>query len=178
AATSRRMPRTDQRHATLAPRHRRPDTSTRRGIYMLRIVMLLAALVIAAPPAFAETGSDCASDNHPVAIRACTLLIQKNPRDATAYYTRGISYRETDKLDLAMADYTRAIELNPQYFEAYNNRGNLFMARGDNKRALQEFDAAIKINPRYAIAHNNRGEAFENMNELQDAMTAFNAAID
>ena len=95
---------------------------------MLRIATLLAVLVIAAPPAFAETSSDCASDNHEVAIPACTQLIQKNPHDATYYYNRGISYRETGKLDLAMADYTRAIELNPKYFEAYNNRGNLFMA--------------------------------------------------
>jgi tetratricopeptide (TPR) repeat protein len=133
---------------------------------MLRIAALLAALVITAPDAFAEARSDCASDNHEVAIRACTELIKENPKDATAYYNRGISYRETGKLDLAMADYTRAIELNPKYFEAYNNRGNLFMARRDNKRALQEFDAAIKINPKYAIAHNNRGEAFENMNQL------------
>ena len=61
-----------------------------------------------------------------MAIPACTLLIKKNPRDAIAYYNRGISYRETGKLDLAMADYTRAIELNPKYFEAYNNRGNLY----------------------------------------------------
>jgi S1-C subfamily serine protease len=144
---------------------------------MLRIGTLLAALVIAGP-AFGEAQSDCASDNHEVAIPACTQLILKNSKDASAYYNRGVSYRETGKLDLAMADYTRAIELNPKYFEAYNNRGNLYMARGDNQRALQEFDAAVKINPKYAIAHNNRGEAFENMNQLENAMAAYNRAIE
>ena len=56
------------------------------------------------------------------------------------YYNRAISYRETGKIDLALADYNRAIELNPSYFEAYNNRGNIYMARGDNERALQDFD--------------------------------------
>jgi S1-C subfamily serine protease len=145
---------------------------------MLRIGALLIALVTATPPALAEASRDCASDNHGRAIPACTLLIKKNPRDATAYYNRGVSYRETGKLDLAMADYTRAIELNPKYFEAYNNRGNLYMARRDNQRALQEFEAAVKINPRYAIAHNNRGEAFENLNQLENAMAAYNRAIE
>ena len=133
---------------------------------MLRIGTLLTALFVATP-ALAETNRDCASDNHPVAIRACTQLINRDPRNATAYYNRGISYRETGKIDLALADYNRAIEINPRYFEAYNNRGNIFMARGDNRRALQEFDQAVTINPRYAVAHNNRGEAFENMSRTR-----------
>jgi S1-C subfamily serine protease len=145
---------------------------------MLRIAALLAALVVNAPPAQAETRSDCASNNHELAIRACTRLISQDPRNATAYYNRAISYRETGKLDLALADYSRAIEINPRYFEAYNNRGNVFMARGDNQRALQEFERALKINPTYAIAHNNRGEAFENMKQLEDAMAAYNRAIE
>jgi S1-C subfamily serine protease len=144
----------------------------------LRIGALLVALVMAAPSAHAEARRDCASDNHQVAIRACTQLIKQNPRDAVAYYNRGISYRETGRLDLALADYTRAIEINPNYFEAYNNRGNIFMARGDNSRALQEFNTAIKLNPSYAIGHNNRGEAFENMNQLDNAMAAYTRAIE
>ena len=144
---------------------------------MLRISALLAVLVIVTP-ALAETSRDCASDNHELAIRACTQLIKQNSRNATAYYNRGISYRETGRIDLALADYNRAIEINPRYFEAYNNRGNIYMARGDNRRALQEFDQAVKVNPKYAIAHNNRGEAFENMNQLDDAMAAYNRAIE
>ena len=144
---------------------------------MLRIGTLLTALVVATP-ALAEANRDCASDNHPVAIRACTQLIKQNSRNAIAYYNRGISYRETGKLDLALADYDRAIEINPRYFEAYNNRGNIYMARGDNRRALQEFERALTVNPQYAVAHNNRGEAFENMNQLDDAMAAYNRAIE
>ena len=144
---------------------------------MLRIVTFLAALVVTASPAVADAVRDCAADDHGLAIPACTLLIEQNPRNAVAHFNRAISYRETGKLDLAMADYTRAIEINPKYFLAYNNRGNLYIGRGDNKRALQDFEAAIKINPKYAIAHNNSGEALENMNLLEDAMVAYNKAI-
>jgi S1-C subfamily serine protease len=146
-------------------------------IAMLRIGALVTALAVAAP-AFADPKRDCASDSHEVAIRACTQLIHQNPRDAVAHYNRGISYRETGRIDLALADYNRAIEINPRYFEAYNNRGNVFMARGDNGRALQDFDQAVRINPKYAIAHNNRGEAFENMNQLDNALAAYNRAIE
>jgi tetratricopeptide (TPR) repeat protein len=154
-----------------------PAPRTKGRICMLRIGVLLTVLAVAAPQARAEASRDCESDDHAVAIPACTVLIKQTPQNATAYYNRGISYRETGQLDLALADYNRAIEIDPKYFEAYNNRGVLYMSRGDNKRALQEFDRAIKINPKYALAHNNSGEAFENMDQFQEAMAAYNRAI-
>jgi S1-C subfamily serine protease len=145
---------------------------------MLRIAALLIALVTAAPPALAEASRDCQSNNHEAAIRGCTRLIQQNPRNATNYYNRAISYRELGKVDLALADYNRAIELNPQYYEALNNRGTIYISRGENERALEDFTRSAEINPRYAIAHNNRGEALENLNRLQDAMAAYARAIE
>jgi len=144
---------------------------------MLRIGTLLFALMIAAP-AFAEAVRDCASNNHEVAIRACTQLIKKNPRNATYYYNRAISYRETGRADLALADYTRAIEINPRHYEALNNRGTIYISRGDNERALQDFTRSTQVNPGYAIAHNNRGEALENMNRLEEALAAYSRAIE
>jgi len=145
---------------------------------MLRIGILLMACTVAAPAAFADAVSDCASNNHEVAIRACTQLIKRNPRNATYYYNRAISYRETGRADQALADYNRAIEINPRHFEAYNNRGTIFISRRDNERALEDFTRATQINPRYAIAHNNRGEALENMNRLEEALAAYTRAIE
>ena len=66
------------------------------GKSMLRIVTVLAALVVTTPPALAQQAvRDCASNNHELAIRACTQLIQKNPRNAVYYYNRAVSYRRT-----------------------------------------------------------------------------------
>ncbi len=52
---------------------------------MLHIAMLLIVLVIAAPPALAEASRDCASDDHELAIPACTLLIKQDPKNAVAH---------------------------------------------------------------------------------------------
>ena len=145
---------------------------------MLRISIVLAACVVASPALAQQASRDCASNNHEVAIRACTQLIQKNPRNAVNYYNRAVSYRELGKVDLALADYNRAIEINPRYYEALNNRGNIYMSRRDNERALQDFTRSTEINPRYAIAHNNRGEALENMKRLEEALAAYSRAID
>jgi S1-C subfamily serine protease len=145
---------------------------------MLRIGALLIAFAIAIPGALAEAVRDCDSNNHDVAIRACTQLIKKNPRNAAHYFNRAVSYRETGKEDLALADYSRAIELNPRYYQALNNRGSIYIGRRDNQRALDDFTRAVEANPKYAIAHNNRGEALENLNRLEEALEAYSRAID
>jgi tetratricopeptide (TPR) repeat protein len=157
-------------------RYATATTQPTRGFPMLRLIALLTALTIA--PAHAETSRDCASNDHQLAIKACTEMINQNPRNAISYYNRAISYTETNQLDLALADYDKAIELNSNYHEAFNNRGNIYMRREDYKRALENYDAAIKINPRYARAHNNRGEAFENQGMLDQALAAYSRAIE
>jgi len=149
---------------------------------MLRIgTLLIACLLVSSLVPLrghaADAVGDCASNNHETAIRACTWLIRKNPRNSVYYYNRAISYRETGRADQAMADYTKAIELNPRYYEAWNNRGTIFISRGDNQSALEDFTRSTQINPSYAIAHNNRGEALENMGRLQEAGSAYSRAI-
>jgi serine protease Do len=145
---------------------------------MRRIALVFAFVVIAAPAAFGEAVRDCASDDHEIAIRACTQLIKKNPRNATYFYNRAISYRATGEINLALSDYNRVIDLNPRHFEALNNRGTIYIGRGDNQRALADFTRATDISPGYAIAHNNRGEALENMDRLQQALAAYTRAIE
>jgi len=146
---------------------------------MLRIgTLLITFLLVSSLGYAADAVGDCASNNHEVAIRACTWLLKKNPRNSVYYYNRAISYRETGRPDQALSDYTRAIELNPRYYEAWNNRGTIFISRGENERALEDFTRSTQINPSYAIAHNNRGEALENMGQLPDAGAAYSRAIE
>jgi S1-C subfamily serine protease/regulator of sirC expression with transglutaminase-like and TPR domain len=145
---------------------------------MLRIFALMVGLLAAVPAAFASAASDCESDNHPVAIRACTQLLQRDPRNAVLYLNRGISYRETGRLKEALSDFNRAIQHNPRYTQAYVLRGNLYLRSRDNRRAIQDYERAVSLDPGHARAHNNRGEALENLNELDAAMEAYSRAID
>lgn len=145
---------------------------------MLRISTLMIALIAAVSAARADAVDDCASNDHEVAIRACTWLLQRDPRNPVTYVHRGISYRETGRLREALADFNRAIQYNPRYHQAYNARASIYMRMRDYRRAIQDYDRAIEANPNYALAHNNRGEAFENMNELEAAMESYTRAID
>ena len=49
--------------------------------------------------------------NYAEADRALSRALTLNPRNAEAYYLRGISQAESGKVTLAQADWERAIEL-------------------------------------------------------------------
>jgi Flp pilus assembly protein TadD len=55
------------------------------------------------------------------AISDYTKALEINPRDAEAYYNRGIAYGEKGQYDEAISDYNKALEINPISAEAYNN---------------------------------------------------------
>ena len=75
--------------------------------------------------ASAQTASqDCEKFSGDQAIAACDRAIQQNPRDANAFYNRGIEWRAKGDNDRAIADYNDAIRLNPKDAIAFYNRGN------------------------------------------------------
>lgn len=54
-------------------------------------------------------------------ISDATALIEKNPKDAIAYYKRGIGYLNKNDLDAAMENFNKAIELNPNMLPLSSN---------------------------------------------------------
>ena len=82
-----------------------------------------AMLTLLPTTAFADDSRDCRdNNNHDLRIKACSLMIEGDPRSAIAYYNRGVSYQFKGDLDHAITDYNKAIELNPNFAPAYDNR--------------------------------------------------------
>ena len=121
---------------------------------------LCAALFAASAAAVAGPKEDCAAKSGDVAIAGCSELIRSNPRDAGAYYNRGVAYRRKGEHDRAVDDYNRAIELNPNLAEAYTSRGIAHGEKGEVDRAVADFNRAIELNPNDAYAYTNRGNAY------------------
>ena len=123
---------------------------------------IFCSLAVLVGPAVAADWDDCqAVTRPPVAIPACTRLVQSGtlrPADkAIALYDRGTAYRHSGDDDRAIADFTEAIGLDPNRAEAYNNRGLAYQDKADFDHALADYDKAITINRNYAEAYNNRG---------------------
>jgi tetratricopeptide (TPR) repeat protein len=147
---------------------------------MYRIAVYAAAVLLAfagVAPAAAEDSDTCFKSTGDEAIAACTRQIKRNPKDATAYYNRGVEYDEKKDYDRAIADYDQAIRINPDYAYAYNNRGKAYNEKGDYDRAITDFNQAIRIDPKLALSYNNRGNAYKDKGDHDRAIADYNQAI-
>jgi tetratricopeptide (TPR) repeat protein len=95
--------------------------------------------------------------DHDRAIADFSRVIELNPQDARAFYSRGIALLHKGDRDRAIADYTKAVEISPEFIEAYVSRGIVYQAGGDRDHAIADYSKAIEINPQHSNAYLNRG---------------------
>ena len=81
------------------------------------------------------------------AISDLNRAIQLNPKNATAYTNRGITYSKLKQRRRAISDFTKAIELNPNNPKPYAARGVLFASIGKFEEARNNMRRAIELNP-------------------------------
>ncbi len=104
--------------------------------------------------------------------------VQKFQTIPLAYYNRGLSFMNENKLNEALQDYNKAIELKPGYNEAYVNRGNIERGNGKYEEALNDYNKAIEVRPDFAIAYFNRGILYMNQQKNDEALSDFTKAIE
>jgi len=63
--------------------------------------------------------------------------IRIDPKEAAAYFNRGLAWRSKGVYDNAIADYNQALALNPNSFQAYINRGVAWGRKGEYDKPLR-----------------------------------------
>ncbi len=96
---------------------------------------------------------------------------------AAALNERGTIHVEANRLDDALADYTRAFELDPQNETACYNRGNTLYSLERFDEAVAVETQAIQLNPDDADAYNTRGKAHAILERAEEALADFSHAI-
>jgi tetratricopeptide (TPR) repeat protein len=81
-------------------------------------------------------------------VRACSVLIERNPNDAIAYHHRGLASQAAGELDRAITDYNKAIALKPNYGLVYESRARVFAAKGDYTNAVADITRAGELTPK------------------------------
>ena len=112
---------------------------------MLRIVAA-TSLVLVSGAVLADDKGDCLdSKDHDLRIKACSAMIEHNPKDVVAYHNRGEAYGLKGDIDRSISDYTKAIVLDPNYVPAYNSRGRAYVSKGDYVRAVDDVTRAAEL---------------------------------
>jgi len=111
-------------------------------------------------------------------IKDLSSVIKLNPKDAYAYYNRGLGYCKISKIDKAIVNFTKAIELNPNFIEAYIARGNAYRKSGTPDWVIQDCTNAIDLNPTYTLAYIIRGFTYYKKGDLGRALADFNKVIE
>jgi tetratricopeptide (TPR) repeat protein len=98
-------------------------------------------------------------------IDVCTWALQAEPKNAAAYFYRGMSRAHQLSGTSAVEDFTKAIEINPGYAQAYYQRGVLYAVRGEHSPellddAIADFKKAIENAPEFTKAYQARGLAY------------------
>jgi len=103
--------------------------------------------------------------------------IHCDPRNAIAYYNRGLYRQRKGDTPGALTDLSCAISLHPAHAASYNNRGNLFLKARKIDAALADYDNAIRLHTGFAAAYANRAAARREAGQLRAALQDGNTAL-
>ena len=78
-------------------------------------------------------------------IYKANQALEKDPKDAKAYYNRGTAQLNLDNYEAAVSDFTRSISLEPKSADTYFNRGLAYRLEKKNSEAIQDFSKAIGL---------------------------------
>ena len=91
---------------------------------------------------------------------------------------RALIYKDQEKLDLAVEEYSKAIEIYPNYSLFYSNRAAIYQKQQNYELALADYTKAIQIEPKNAHHYYTKGALLENfMNNPYDALVEYSIAI-
>jgi tetratricopeptide (TPR) repeat protein len=82
-----------------------------------------------------DRGTCLDTKDHLQAIRGCSEIIRKDPKDAIAYYMRGTALAKNGDVGQAISDFSKSIALNPRFAPAYSGRAAAYISKGDAARA-------------------------------------------
>ena len=113
---------------------------------MCRLLLTAVVVAAAAAPVFANDEQDCFQSQEPqLRIKGCSVIIQRAPKDATAYHNRAAAFALAGNIDNAIADYTKTIEIAPDNASAYDNRARAYASKGDYSSALADVIKASEL---------------------------------
>lgn len=126
--------------------------------------------------------------NNPLAIDFFKSAIELRPNSIEAWRLMGISYKDHNQFDEALACFDSIIAINPNFEVAYFDKGATLLqlcydsnpkAKNDSLmgEALILFNQALAVNKNYVDAKYNKGLIFEEQGKIVEAKQEYNEVL-
>ena len=156
------------------PLTKKPSAVTvqRPGVKPARELSKPQEATVPAPPA-----PDKKAAGYDREIKKLDVSIEKDSKNADAFYNRARLYAARGDLQQAQRDYSKALEINNKHDSAYYNRGLVYVRMEKYDLAVKDFDAAIRLEPSASDAYCNRGNANFQLGKNDSAIEDFTTAL-
>lgn len=104
--------------------------------------------------------------------------IQKNPKDAVAYYGLALALQSECKYEQAIANYTKAIMCDLGFIDAYADRAQVYAIIHRPQKALADYVILTNMRPSDPTFHSNTGLCYFELGEYQKAVDEYTASIE
>ena len=139
------------------PYPRRKVHPARRHIRRPRFHRQRKATALSIPDLARRAESAYQSGDLDQALADYTKIIELDPKNTDAYYSRAIVYEDKGNLDQAISDYTQVLALDAKYVRAVYNRGILYHKQGKLDQAIADYTKAMELDLTSPRPYNNRG---------------------
>jgi tetratricopeptide (TPR) repeat protein len=92
-------------------------------------------------------------------------------------FRQGVEQMNQDRLDEAIAIFTRIIALKPDFAEGWNKRATAYYFAGDYGRSLKDCDEVLKRNPVHFGALAGYGQIYVRLDQPEKALEYFRRAL-
>jgi len=85
-------------------------------------------------------------DGYTGAIENLNIAIEKDPKNATAWLWRGITFKDMGYFDKSIADFERCLDIDPGYLLCSQYLASGLLYAGQIEAAIRQFEKTIKYN--------------------------------
>lgn len=132
------------------------------SLYILRILFATCTLSYLSASCFAQSKEKPKTDEKIVAPTVSIARCNKTTKNLEAEKScnNGLDLIVQQKIEQAIAAFTKAIELDPKYDDAYNHRGDAYNWKKDSDSAIADLTKAIELNPKRVQLYVHRGSTY------------------
>ena len=114
--------------------------------------------------------------NYDISLKDINAYLPSNPYDASAYFYKGLIYKETGNFEMAKSQFQTTVEQDPSFVEAYEQLAFIFDIEGDPIAEFY-FDNAISVDSSNLSSWYNKGMYHQSRGEFIKSKMAYNGLL-